>query len=147
MPENEIFFLTFKTHRLYDGTHQILSDEEKQIVLENVKIGSGKYYVLIAVVVLSNHVHFMMFYDAKYKFSRIMRGIKSKTARLINISRKVKDVSVWQNESFDRVIRNEAEFNEKLRYMYENPTKEGYQGDPIGFKYFYLNEKYEEEIK
>ena len=147
MPEKEVFFITFKTHRFYDGMHEVLSDEEKQIVLENIKNGSGKYYVLIAVVVLNNHVHIMMFHEGKYEFSGIMRGIKSKTARLINISRKVNGVSVWQTESFDRVVRNEAELNEKLKYMYENPTKQGYEGDPIDYKYFFLNEKYEKMIK
>ena len=30
---------------------------------------------------------------------------------------------VWQNESYDRVIRNEDEFLEKLNYIASNPTR------------------------
>lgn len=30
---------------------------------------------------------------------------------------------VWQNESYDRVIRNEDEFLEKLKYIANNPTR------------------------
>ncbi len=53
---------------------------------------------------------------------KIMHSMKSFTAHEINkmLERKGK---VWQNESYDRVIRNEDEFLEKLNYIANNPTR------------------------
>jgi len=51
-----------------------------------------------------------------------MHSIKSFTAHEINkmLNRNGK---VWQNESYDRVIRNEDEFLEILNYIANNPPK------------------------
>jgi len=58
------------------------------------------------------------------ELSRIMHGIKSFTAHEINkmLNRKGK---VWQDENYDRVIRNEKEFVEKINYIANNPIKAG----------------------
>jgi hypothetical protein len=33
--------------------------------------------------------------------------------------------SIWQDESWDRIVRDAAEFDEKLQYMADNPVKAG----------------------
>jgi hypothetical protein len=51
-----------------------------------------------------------------------MHSIKSFTAHEINkaLNRSGK---VWQEESYDRVIRNEEDFLEKMSYLANNPIK------------------------
>jgi hypothetical protein len=53
---------------------------------------------------------------------KIMHSIKSFTAHEINKMLK-RNGKIWQNESYDRVIRNEDEFLEKFNYIANNPTR------------------------
>jgi len=73
---------------------------------------------------MPNHVHLILKPNENYSLSRIMKGIKGVTARLINIHRSSSG-TLWLDESFDRIIRNQREFDEKLKYMYENPVSAG----------------------
>jgi len=68
-----------------------------------------------------------------------MKGIKGVTARELN-RRQGRKGSVWQDESFDRIVRDEAEFLEKLNYMFLNPVKAGLTDDPETYEGWYLNQ-------
>jgi putative transposase len=37
---------------------------------------------------------------------------------------------LWQDESYDHIIRNEADYREKARYIWENPVRRGLVADP-----------------
>jgi len=84
----------------------------------------GKYYLLAAVVVMPDHVHLLLRPLPGIELSRIMKGIKGVSARLINQARQTAG-QVWQDESWDRIVRDYAEFEEKLTYMADNPIKAG----------------------
>jgi hypothetical protein len=45
---------------------------------------------------------------------------------------------VWQDESYDRIIRDDQELEEKLLYMYNNPVKAGLVADPADYEFFVL---------
>ncbi len=45
---------------------------------------------------------------------------------------------VWQNESYDRVIRDEDEFLEKLNYIANNPIKENLARQYKDYKWLYI---------
>lgn len=53
-----------------------------------------------------------------------MKGIKGVSAHLLNFKRGTSG-SLWYDESFDRIIRNQKELDEKLKYIYENPLRAG----------------------
>jgi putative transposase len=130
-----IYFITFRTLRT------TLSDGEIEIVLDHIKSGQQKYYKLIAAVIMPDHVHALLSPNVGYDLNRIMKGVKGVSARKINKIRGTLG-SIWQDESFDRIIRNETELIEKLTYMLNNPVKKGLVED--GFKYhgWYINEDY-----
>ena len=44
---------------------------------------------------------------------------------------------IWQHENFDRIIRNEEEFIEKLQYIVNNPIKKGLADSPESYKWLY----------
>ena len=46
---------------------------------------------------------------------------------------------MWQEESWDRILRDPDEFDEKLRYMYDNPAKEGLVADGDLYDGWYVN--------
>jgi len=70
-----------------------------------------------------------------FDLSEIMKGIKGASARQIN---RILDTTgkIWQEESYDRIIRDENEFMEKLNYMYNNPVAAGLVDDPEEYKFY-----------
>jgi REP element-mobilizing transposase RayT len=129
----------FVTFRLKDG---VMNKEEQIIVLEHIKDGNGKFYTLIAVVVMPDHVHLLFIPKEGYTLSRIMKGIKGVSSHKINLKRKISG-TIWQDESFDRIMRNEDELKEKINYMLYNPLKKGLTDNPENYYGWYYNEKFE----
>ena len=149
--DGSLYFVTFRTNR---GE---LSIQERAVVMEHLVSGDPKYYELIAAVVMPDHVHMLIKPKEGVTLSRIMKGIKGVSARKINIIRQtrmsgpptgmsgppeeisglINDSTVWQDESFDRIVRDQEEFVEKLCYMYHNPVKKGLAQDPASYPGWY----------
>jgi len=151
------YFVTFRTERGQTGMSVLLSVEEQKLVLRHIIDGNGKFYKRMAVVVMPDHVHIIFEPIEGYSISRIMKGIKGVSARKINLKRKEKRMdsyvnttdrnvcctgSIWQEESYDRIIRDPDELNEKLNYMLNNPVKNGLTEDPWSYHGWYFNEKF-----
>jgi REP element-mobilizing transposase RayT len=71
--------------------------------------------------------------------SRIMKGIKGASARQINERRRTSG-TVWQNESFDRIMRNQSELDEKVQYIVNNPVKRELVNDPWEYPALYVKQ-------
>ncbi len=143
------YFITFRTKKAD------LSVEEQKLVLKHIIDGGEKFYFLIATVVMPDHVHLLLTPRGEYNLSRIMKGIKGLSARKINLKRKETDRNgetdrnvcsagigigtVWQEESFDRIVRDQDELNEKITYMMNNPVKNGLTNDPWDYHGWYFN--------
>ena len=130
--KDSIYFVTFRTKKVE------LYVEEQKNVLQHIIDGNNKFYMLIAVVVMPDHIHILLEPIEEYNLSRIMRGIKGVTARKINKKRK-NSGNIWQNESFDRIIRDENELFEKINYMLYNPVKRGLVENPWDYHGWYFN--------
>jgi putative transposase len=85
---------------------------------------------LRAVVVMPDHVHliFTPLVDMKssevFSLARITKAIKGTSADLIN-QRLSRPGRVWQEESFDRVLRVSEKLDEKIAYILDNPVRKG----------------------
>lgn len=119
-----------------------LNTHEQNIVLEHIKDGSGKYYHLYCANVMPDHVHLIIKLVPDYNLSRVMKGIKGVSARKINQKRKSSG-RIWEDESFDHIIRDEKELYEKIQYIFENPVRKGLTNDPEKYHGWYLNNKLE----
>jgi REP element-mobilizing transposase RayT len=113
-----VYFITF---RLRSGE---LSQDERAIVFDHIKKGRGRYYFLFSADVMPDHVHLLLKPNENVSLSRIMKGIKGVSARKLNLSRG-SNGAIWQDESYDRMVRDEAEFLEKLEYISLNAVKAG----------------------
>jgi alanyl-tRNA synthetase len=60
-----------------------------------------------------------------YPLGEILHGIKSTTAHKINKAAGVTGVHVWEEESFDRLMRSESDLEEKFHYICRNPWDNG----------------------
>jgi putative transposase len=111
---------------------------ERKIVMDHLKLGDGRFYNLAAATIMPEHVHLIFKPLGEFELSRIMKGMKGVSARLLNQHRNTEG-KVWQDESWDRVLRDVAEFDEKLQYMYNNPIKAGLVADGDAYDSWYIN--------
>lgn len=124
------YFITFSTYN-----RQLLLPSQKDCVFDSIRFLDNKKYGLLAVVVLDNHVHIIV--NPMDTLPKIMHSIKSFSAHQINkiSNRKGK---VWQDENYDRVIRNEKEFLEKINYIVNNPIKANLTTKYEDYKWLYI---------
>ena len=131
------YFVTFRTNALE------LGPEARTIVLDACRHFDEIRYKLWSVVVMPDHVHLLLQPSEIEKgrwhsLSSILHSIKSFTANKINVFMNRKG-SVWQDESFDRIVRDEGEFYEKWNYIRNNPVKNGLADSPENWTGFYEN--------
>jgi putative transposase len=127
-----VYYLTF---RLATG---MLSADERRIVLDHVILGNKRFYDLAAAIVMPDHVHAMLKPRDGFALSNVLRGIKGVSAHLLNQHRNARG-RVWQEESWDRIVRSVDEFDEKLQYMYENFVRAGLVNDSSEYDAWYCN--------
>lgn len=132
-----IYFITFKTAEGFT-----LSDAAKNITFDSIKFHADKKYRLRACVVMETHVHIILQpleenMGAFHSIAQIMHSIKSYSAnriqRLLN-----KKGNVWLDESYDRIIRDEGEYLEKLNYIVNNPVKAGIVDTPENYRWLFI---------
>jgi len=126
------YFVTFRTK-----TGE-LTVKEQEISLECIKRGDGIYYALIAAIVMPDHVHLLLTPHKEYSLSRVMKGLKGVSAHEINALRACAG-HVWQDESYDRIVRNQASLLRFLNYMLLNPVKKGLCDDPWRYAGWFCN--------
>ncbi len=89
----------------------------------------GRRYVLSAFCIMPNHVHVvctpLLAEDGTYHtLASILQSIKGFSAIRANqvLGRKG---TFWQHESYDHVVRDEAELHRIVEYVLSNPVKAG----------------------
>jgi len=60
--------------------------------------------------------------------AEIMKGIKGASAHAIN-QRLDRHGTIWQEESFDHVLRSAESLDQKIAYVLENPVRRGLVSD------------------
>jgi REP element-mobilizing transposase RayT len=111
----------FVTWRLYPKQLNLIP-EEKEVITSALKHFDGERYELLAYVVMHNHVHVMVTPRAEHRLQDIIFSWKSFTAYFLQRKFQRKD-SIWQDEYFDSIVRDEVEFLEKAQYILNNPLK------------------------
>jgi putative transposase len=111
------------------GTKAPLSENCRSAVLDCCLCGNGTRFHLHAGVVMPEHVHLLLtpLRDANgnvFCLRDILKGIKGASARRVN---QLLDRSgpVWQEESFDRVVRSWESLQQKIEYIRRNPVRRG----------------------
>ena len=121
-----IYHVTFSTRK-----HRMLSPESRTTVLNAFKHFHGKRYELFAVCIMPDHIHVLfqpMIKDRDvagkaefWKLDEQMHSIKSFTANEINRLENAGGTTVWEMEYHDRLMRSDADVQEKFQYICDNP--------------------------
>ncbi len=96
--------------------------ELSAIVEKALRFFDGERYWLGHFVIMPNHVHATVRPLGEYDLSSILHSWKSFTAKEIN-SALGRHGQVWQDESFDCIVRNESQMQQFSRYIQDNPGK------------------------
>ncbi|MEI8313577.1 MAG: alanine--tRNA ligase-related protein, partial [Verrucomicrobiota bacterium] len=130
---------------------QPLSDPERDIVLDCLEFPQqqGKYLLYVACV-MPDHVHLLFEPQVKetdaggnsvfYSLTELLQSIKSVSAHRINKLRG-SEGSVWEKESFERLIRSESDLREKFSYICRNPWEAKVVGDGQGYPWLWTLER------
>ena len=85
-------------------------------------------YQLHAFVFMPNHVHLLI--TPLEPVSKMMQSLKRFTAREGNRILGLTGQPFWQDESYDRLVRDEREFERTLHYIESNPVTAGLAATP-----------------
>lgn len=128
------YFITFRLkgtlgpgHCGGAGFQPALAPKERQIVKESILHWHGSRWTVHALTVMPDHVHILATPCEKtdgqwFSLSQILQSVKRYSARGINelCGRRG---AVWMTESFDRIMRDEKEFDEKANYILSNAVR------------------------
>jgi REP element-mobilizing transposase RayT len=101
----------------------VLKDPANAKVVANaLRHFDGNRYEIASFVVMPNHVHVLFRPLGEHALAEILKSWKGFTAREIN-KRIGKSGALWQDEYWDRLIRNERHFFRVAEYIRQNPVK------------------------
>lgn len=104
-----------------DGPHWLKNSKIAKIWHDALMHFDQTRYKVICSTIMSNHVHFII-YKLDRSLSRIMKTMKGFSAREINKLLDRTGEHVWQEESYDRMIRDRAELVFRINYTLNNPV-------------------------
>ena len=108
------------------GSCVLKDSTNAKIVADALRHFDGERYDLASFVVMPNHVHVLFRPLGDHALPDILKSWKGFTAREIN-KRMGKTGALWQEEYWDRLIRNEPHFFKVVEYIRENPGARGSQ--------------------
>jgi REP element-mobilizing transposase RayT len=122
-------FITFVTKFRW-----VLPDKARDVALASCCHDHRRGYELYVAIVMPDHVHLILtpLVDEKrgqiFSLIEIMQGIKGSAGREIN-QRMGRHGAVWQEESFDHVLRCSEGLDAKVDYVLQNPVRKGLVDD------------------
>jgi REP element-mobilizing transposase RayT len=126
------YFVTFRC-----AVKVSLSPEERDLIMAVLQACDQKIIDLEAAVVMPNHVHAIFRIFGSNNLSRVLQRIKGRSARQLNRAMR-RTGSVWIEESFDHIIRDETELSEKIEYIRNNPARSGLEDRSGEYRWLYV---------
>lgn len=79
----------------------------------------------LAWVVMPDHVHWLLSIEAEQDLSQIVRIVKGRVSRLLNLLDHTPRRRVWQPGFHDHALRGEEDLRDTARYIVANPLRAG----------------------
>jgi REP element-mobilizing transposase RayT len=125
------YFVTFATRDRF-----VLPPAARQIVLDCCVHDHDVTYWLHTAIVMPDHVHMLFVPIEEWSLDRIMRRVKGVSARLINQELQRRG-PLWQDESFDRILRSDEDVSRKGEYIANNPVRKGLVATPAEYPWLW----------
>jgi len=133
----ETYFLTLTLQR--PPTVDLTEPRFARLAIQALRHFDGIRYDLYDYTVMPDHVHVILkpiVREGKCeRLSRIMHSLKSWLAHRINemVGRRGR---IWQEETYDHVIRNKEDYEEKAAYILDNPRRKGLIKNPVNWPWW-----------
>jgi len=129
-------FVTFRT-----WGSLVLPEAARDVVLKSCLHDHGVKLRLHAAVVMPDHVHLILTALAdptgqQYSLLEILQSLKGASAHAVN-KLLGRQGPVWQDESFDHVLRSNESLLEKIEYVRQNPVRKGLATNPRDYRWFW----------
>ena len=108
--------------RCGDRVVALTRPDVRKKVQECLTFFDGTRLHLHAAVIMPTHAHCLLEPLEGFRLSELLHTIKLRSAQQANkiLGRKG---TFWQDESYDHIVRSEAQYTYYVRYVAENPTK------------------------
>jgi REP element-mobilizing transposase RayT len=116
--EGATYFVTWRLA----ASQPVLTGDERTVVADSIKYFAGTRYDLFAFVVMDDHVHAIVTPLEEVSLQEIVHSWKSFSANRFQRDFR-RHGTIWQDECFDRIIRDERELLEKANYILGNPAR------------------------
>jgi REP element-mobilizing transposase RayT len=132
-------FVTFDTKERWQ-----LAPAARSLTLEACRKLDGVMLDLHVAVVMPDHVHLIFtarrdLDTSAFALPEIMKRIKGASARAINKELR-RSGQVWQEESFDHVLRSNESLSQKVEYVCQNPVRAGLVQTPEAYPWLWRGE-------
>jgi len=119
-----------------------LPEAARDIVLRHCLHDHGTKAVSHAAVIMPEHVHLLLtpLRDSEgnlFSLVEILQGIKGASAHSLNRALG-RSGPVWQEESFDHVLRSVDKFEETVEYIRQNPVRRGLVARPEDYRWLWV---------
>jgi REP element-mobilizing transposase RayT len=148
-----------------------LSPAERDLVYDAIQFHRDRKYELFASVVMPDHFHLILRPLEKndaglFSLSEIFHSIKSWSANQIGKLRSqshatashatvlgsregksragmpdLRGVAIWQDETYDHIMRNDEDYSEKFYYTIYNPVEAGLVEKPDDYRWLWYQGK------
>ena len=144
--------MVFATSTIVDWTPLLFNDNLLQIILKDLKhCQREKGLQIFGYVIMPNHFHVLIGHRERGKIPGVMRDLKKHSAKEIVkylgglgaygelswIKPFIADtpIKVWQAGYHPKAVFSQSVFSEKLKYIHDNPVKQGFVAKPEDWKY------------
>ncbi|MDY7011763.1 MAG: leucine--tRNA ligase, partial [Planctomycetota bacterium] len=110
------YFVTFR------AKNTTFAEKERDIIFNAMLHWHAARCVVYAAVVLEDHAHMILRPLEEHTLSEILQSIKGFSSREINKYRKAGE-HIWQDESFDHIIRDSTWLTRFIYYICDNPEE------------------------
>ena len=125
------------------GKNYLRIKEVAEICKTTLHYPDGKDYKLICYTIMPNHIHMVFeLLPSNKGISKIMQSIKRISAKRANMLFLKREGVFWQDESFDRWIRDDKELYFVIKYVLLNPVNAGLVKDWKDWEFTYCNKNY-----
>lgn len=130
--EGAPYFVTFATH----GRRTVFRDSSaaRQFVDELHLLRHELGFLLLAYVVMPDHVHLIVVPPPGLAIGKIMQYVKGRFARLHN-QRTGGEGRLWQSRYYEAIIRDEATLWRRIEYIETNPVTAGLAASSEGYPF------------
>lgn len=142
--DGAVYFITFNTWERLE-----LTSAARQVVMDACKFFNNQRYNIFVIAVMPDHVHILMQPLPKsdrefWSLTNIMHSIKSYSAK--QIPKVMPHIgTIWQSERYDRIIRDDREFENTWEYIRQNPVKAKLSNSPEQYPFFWQIAKIEKD--